>query len=205
VSSARQPKKRRNRVTFLAIIAAFVLPLLIAWLLTSGVLPWLPKGRLNYGALVEPPVDLSKQTFLDDGEALTRLDRKFGDWTLAVILETPCDNDCRDTLDRMGRIHLALREQMGRVHLAAIVDRGTPTVDLKSVGVDAKTQVYRTVTADLIGLLREARALGDDRSGYNQLVIIDHAGQALMIYPPRPDMGGVHKDLERLLRASKTR
>ncbi|MGQ0658495.1 MAG: hypothetical protein ACT4NU_10450 [Chromatiales bacterium] len=204
MNNALQPSARSRRLTLIGIIAAFTLPILIAWLLSSGMLEWLPRGRLNYGTLIEPPVDLSRQTFVDEGNAVVAFKHRLGDWTLATIVEMPCGNDCRDTLDRMRRVHLALREEMGQVHLAAIVDRGTPVADLRSVGADTNTQVYRTVAADLMELLRRALAAEDPASGYNRLMLIDYAGRAMLIYPPRADMGGVHKDLKRLLRASKT-
>lgn len=196
--------RRRGRLTLLAVVAAFVLPIFLAWLLTSGVLPWLPKGRLNYGSLIEPTVDLKSRRFLDENGFETSFDRRFGEWTMAIILPDPCGTDCRRTLDDARRIRLALREEMARVYLAAIVDHGRGGPEPGAWGTKAPTEVYRTSVADLIATLRAAGAVPEGRSGFNQIILIDHLSRAMMIYPPRADLGGVTRDIRRLLRASKT-
>ncbi len=197
--------QRRGRLTMLAVVAAFVLPIFLAWLLSSGVLPWLPQGRLNYGSLIDPPVDLTTQRLLDPkGGSPGNFDRHFGEWTMATILPDPCNTDCRRTLDAIARIRLALQQEMGRVHLAAIIDHDRPDPDIAAIDGDPGTRIYRTDVSELIAMLRAARAVGDDQTGYSQIILIDHASRAMMIYPVQADMTRVTKDVKRLLRASKT-
>lgn len=196
--------RRRGRLTLLAVAAAFVLPIFLAWLLTSGVLPWLPKGRLNHGSLIDPTIDLKSLQFLDESGATASFDRRFGEWTMAAILPEPCAAECRRTLDDMKRIRLALREEMARVYVAAIVDHARGALDVGARDTGAPTEVYRTSVADLVATLRAARAVPEGQSGFDQIILIDHFSRAMMIYPARPNLGGVTKDIRRLLRASKT-
>jgi hypothetical protein len=197
--------QRRGRLTMLAVVAAFVLPIFLAWLLSSGILPWLPQGRLNYGSLIDPTVDLKTRRFLEsDGESEASFERNFGEWTMATILPDPCDADCRRTVDAIARIHRALQQEMGRVQLAAIVNHDHRDLDIAGMEGDPGTRVYRTDVGELIATLRAARAVGDDQTGYSQIILVDHASRAMMIYPAQADMARVTKDVKRLLRASKT-
>ncbi|MCG3201381.1 MAG: hypothetical protein NFCOHLIN_01247 [Gammaproteobacteria bacterium] len=196
--------QRRGRLTLLAVATAFVLPIFLAWLLTSGVLPWLPKGRLNYGSLIEPTIDLKSRQFLDENGFATSFDRRFGEWTMAAILSDPCGADCRRTLDDVRRIRLALREEMARVYMAAIVDRGRTGAEPGARDTEGPTEVYRTSVAELMATLRAARAVPEGQSGFDQIILIDHRSRAMMIYPPHADLGSVTRDVKRLLRASKT-
>lgn len=126
---------------------------------------------------------------------------------MATILPDPCKAECRRTLDDMSRIRLALREEMARVHVAAIVDHARGGRAERDVGVrdtGAPIEVYRTSVADLIATLRAARAVPEGQSGFDRIILVDHFSRAMMIYPPRPNLGGVTKDIRRLLRASKT-
>lgn len=196
--------RRRARLTMLAVVAAFALPIFLAWLLTSGLLPWTPKGRLNYGSLIEPTIDLNTRRFLDEHGTVASFDRRFGEWTIAIILPDPCEAECRRILDDAGRIRLALREEMARVRVAAIVDHAGAGIDPGARDAEVRTEVYRTSVADLIAALRAAGAVPDGQSGFNRIILIDYLSRAMMIYPARPDLAGVTKDLKRLLRASKT-
>lgn len=194
----------KARLTVIAVLAAFVLPIFLAWLLSSGVLPWLPRGRLNYGTLIEPPLDLKSFDFFDAANARADFEGRYGEWTLAAILPLDCNDACRANLDHMHRIHLALREEMDRVRLAAIVERGSPEIDVKTLGADARTRVYHTSVRDLVDALVAARVVTDEQSGYNRMFLIEYASHAIIVYPPGAEMAGVTRDIKRLLRASKT-
>lgn len=196
--------QRRARLTMLAVVAAFALPIFLAWLLTSGLLPWMPTGRLNYGSLIVPTIDLNTRRFIDENGTVASFDRRFGEWTIATILPDPCEDECRRTVDDAGRIRLALREEMARAHVAAIVDHARGGLDLGAREAEARIEVYRTSVADLTAALRAARVVPEGESGFDRIILIDHLSRAMMIYPHRPDLGGVTKDIKRLLRASKT-
>lgn len=204
MTSATEPARRHARLTVLAVVAAFALPIFLAWLLASGVVPWLPRGRVNYGALVNPPLDLSTSRIVDERDGTVSLARRYGEWTLAVILPGECEEPCRTALDHMQRIHRALQKDMDRVQLAALVDREVSTSGLPRAAMQPGTRLYRIDTRELIDRLRAAHLLDQGESGYHRMTIVDYAARAMMVYPVDADMGGVTKDLKRLLRASRT-
>jgi hypothetical protein len=193
--------KTRPRLTLLAVVAAFVLPIVIAWLMTSGVVPWMPRARLNYGTLIEPPIDLNGIAIVTQSGSL---EHRFGEWTLATIATNPCTQPCEATLDHLSRIHVALQEKGTRVHLVVFVDKGQGDFDARAHGAAARTVVLQTETAALLQSLSAGASADSEPPAPNQIFIIDYAGRAMMRYHADADMAGVSRDLRRLLRASKT-
>ena len=195
--------QRSARLTFLAVVAAFILPILIAWLMTSGLLPWIPRARVNYGTLIEPPVDL-KPAAAAEANTSSQFDQPFGQWTLAVIPSTPCEQTCRQTLDHMRRIRLAINDPSDRLHVAAVVDRADLQPDLSAANADPQLKVFSTDKRGLMNLLRANNTLAGTSSIEDRMIVVDYASRAMMIYPVDAEMAGIARDLKRLLRASKT-
>jgi hypothetical protein len=56
------------RLALVVIAALFILPLLLAWLMYSGVIEFTPGTTRNHGQLVQPPVPLDWEAgdFLDE-------------------------------------------------------------------------------------------------------------------------------------------
>lgn len=202
MSSDASGAQRNARLTFLAVVAAFTLPILIAWMMTSGLLPWIPRARVNYGTLIEPVVDL-KPSGAIEAKSHGSLDRPYGEWTLAVIPSTPCEQPCRQTLDHMHRIRLAISDPSSRLHMAAMVDRTAPLPDFSTFGADPQMSAFNVDKKLLIGLLQANNALAGANLS-DRMIIIDYASRAMMIYPVDAEMAGITRDLKRLLRASKT-
>ena len=51
--------KTRARLTLLAVSAVFLMPLLLAWIFAKGPIDWRPQSNLNYGVLLQPPLQLN--------------------------------------------------------------------------------------------------------------------------------------------------
>jgi len=156
---------------------------------------------LNYGTLIEPPVDLNGIAVAASSESLGH---RFGEWTLATIASTPCTQPCQTTLDHLHRIHVALQEKGTRVHLVVLVDKGLGDFDAKAHGAAPRTVVLEADTAAVLQSLGAGSATDSEPPAANQIFIIDYAGRAMMRYHADADMAGVSRDLRRLLRASKT-
>lgn len=183
-----------GRWVVLAVFGLFLLPVLLAWLLSSGRLDWAPRGHTNYGTLITPPLPLDPRLETADR---TRLPHRYGAWTLALIEDgSACSADCADGWDRLWRIREALQAEKFRVAAAVILEAGAAPPDPKALKLP--------VTPKAMQELRQALAQRDPMAIMDRLVIIDYQGSIIMLYPPHPDMGGVLNDLKRLLRASKT-
>ncbi|HTT07597.1 MAG TPA: hypothetical protein VMH34_02230 [Gammaproteobacteria bacterium] len=184
----------RGRWVILAVFGLFSLPVLLAWLLSSGRLNWVPKGHTNYGTLIVPAIALDPWLPAADR---TRLPHRYGEWTLALIEDgRACGPACADGWDRLWRIREALQGEKIRVSTAVILEAGADLPDPRALKLPLTSQAMQE--------LRRALALHDPAAIEVRLVIIDYRGGIIMLYPPHPDMSGVLNDLKRLLRASKT-
>ncbi|MEN8167322.1 MAG: hypothetical protein ABFR65_07590, partial [Pseudomonadota bacterium] len=89
------------------LIALFALPPIAAWLFYLNP-QWLPAGRTNQGALIDPPRAMQTITLQ------TREGGRFDwsplqdQWTLTVLTEGRCDEQCTEQLIKVRQIRRAL-------------------------------------------------------------------------------------------------
>lgn len=178
----------RNRRRLILIFLAFFVPTLLAWLLVlSGWRPGEPTAQ--HGVLVQPPVPVAEL-------ALTRAagtelqPRMFdGRWSMMLIVDGACGNDCAYMLDRLFRVYISLNKDADRVQLLLVLPQEAPVPDSLPDGLP------------LLRLPRSAIAeLAEPESAAVHLV--DPYGFRMMYYQPPLDAEGLLKDLRRLLRLS---
>ena len=186
---AAQTKARR---TLLAIVAVFALPLVFAWLISIGPLDWRPAKTVNYGVLLEPPLRLQSYGVMDAAGTELTVDAVARDWFLVVLHAASCTEQCQGLLQIAERIQIAVGRDMSRITLALL----GPVNDIPA----PRTQSW-LLPADgkLIGAVR--REMGAPQFD-SMLLIVDHRGRIILMYPPAEDGQGMLDDLKRLLRAS---
>ncbi len=186
-----QPEGRKARYTLLMLLAVFALPLLVAWILTMGPLDWRPTKTVNYGVLLAPPLRLNSYGVTDvTGAALTVAVAR--NWFLVVLRNAACRESCQGLLQIAERIQIAVGRDIHRVNLALLgPDHNVPVPNRQSwlLPVDGK----------LVDALRQATG---EPQLETALLIVDHQGVVVLMYPPNEDGLGALSDLKRLLRAS---
>ena len=186
---AEQTKARR---TLLAIVAVFALPLVLAWLFTIGPLDWRPAKTVNYGVLLEPPLRLQSFGVMDGAGMGLNVGAVARDWFLVVLHAARCTDQCQSQLKIAERIQIAVGRDMSRITLALlgpVNDVPAPRIESWLLPADGK----------LISAVRRATGAPQFDS---VLLIVDHRGRIILMYPPAEDGQGVLDDLKRLLRAS---
>ncbi len=186
-----QPEGRKARYTLLMLLAVFALPLLVAWIFTMGPLDWRPTKTVNYGVLLAPPLRLNSYGVTDvTGAALTVAVAR--NWFLVVLHNAACSESCQGLLQIAKRIRIAVGRDIHRVNLALLgPDHSVPVPNGQSwlLPVDGK----------LVDALRQATG---EPQLETALLIVDHQGVVVLMYPPNEDGPGALHDLKRLLRAS---
>lgn len=186
---ASQTKARR---TLLLLAAIFVLPLALAWVFTMGPLEWRPAKTVNYGVLLTPPLRLESYGVMDARGAPLNLEVVARDWFLVVLRSAPCAEACQGLLQVAERIQIAVGRDKSRVTVALLgPDDHAPAPGRQNWLLPAN--------AELIDALR--RATGEPQLD-TVLLIVDHRGRVVLMYPPAEDGHGVLSDLKRLLRAA---
>jgi cytochrome oxidase Cu insertion factor (SCO1/SenC/PrrC family) len=182
---------RRNRLKLLLLAAAFLLPIVLAWLmqrfdLSSGT-------TANYGTLVAPRAVPDAPLTRLDGKPL-RLAELRGRWVLLQFDAPGCDSYCERKLYFMRQLRKALAADMTRVERVwLLIGDGSPAPRL--LEAIEGTQVARA-SGTLAGFFAEDGILTD------HIYLIDPLGRWMMRYPRDPDPSRMLKDLQRLMKYS---
>jgi SCO1/SenC len=190
--STTPPKSARRMLLLLA--AVFFLPFIVGTgLFWSG---WRPEKFANHGQLLQPPLVLPESGLRDtEGNALPT-SRLLGKWLLVKLGHEPCRAACDDELQQMQQVHVALNKEQSRVQRVFIAGDGVSSLaelhgrfpDLQLASLDS-TSAGENWPRVFAGAGRE-------------LYLVDPLGNVIMRYDDPPDMRGVLKDLERLLKYS---
>lgn len=178
----------RNRRRLILIFMAFFVPTLLAWLLVlSGWRPGEPTAQ--HGVLVQPPVPVTEL-------ALTRAagtelqPRMFdGRWSMMLIVDGACGNDCAYMLDRLFRVYISLNKDADRVQLLLVLPQEAPV----PVNMPDGLPLLRLPGSTIAELAEPESAA---------VHLVDPYGFRMMYYQPPLDAEGLLKDLRRLLRLS---
>lgn len=187
------------RRAILLITALLILPFVLAFGLYW--LEWRPATLGNVGELIEPPRALPSSGLVgSDGNAL-KAGELLGKWTLVRVSPGQCDLACRDDLRQMRQVQVGLNKEMTR--LRRVLMAGSAA---QLLGDPALPDLARSYP-DLVFV---APAAGSDGDAWRDtflhaeqhFYVIDPLGNVMMRYPAMPDMQGMRKDLERLLKYS---
>lgn len=161
---------------------------------------WRPAKLANHGELIQPPQALPETGLsLVDGRPLptAELRRK---WTLVMVAPSPCASACLQDLHQIRQVQVALNKEMVRLRRVLL---GSSVADLRTDPALAEIQrsypdlIIAAPTADETGVIWTTLA----GAGY-RFYVIDPLGNVMMRYPEKPEMQGMLRDLERLLKYS---
>jgi hypothetical protein len=179
--------RNRRRLQAVMIVAIFVVPVIVALVLTSA--GWTPEGR-SYGQPIRPERDLASMPLrLADGRpyALRNHDQA---WTLVALPGADCAEHCLRELDLVHRAQLGLGEHAANLRLLYV---GVPPEGALAQGFD---RVWTLATTP-------SHALDDLRTGTRDsvsAVLVTPDGKALTRYAAKFDPAQLRQDLEQAIR-----
>ena len=193
------PVLTAGRRTMLLVTALLALPFAVAFALYW--FEWRPSKLANHGELIQPPRPLPEKGLLRlDGRPLPteELRRK---WTLVMVGDGACLATCQQDLHQIRQVQVALNKEMLRLRRLLL---GSSVAVLSAD--PALPDVQRSYP-DLLFAAPDSAPAGDP---WRQLLdgrthrfyLVDPLGNVMMRYPDRPDMQGMLRDLERLLKYS---
>lgn len=198
--SASAAVPRRSLWPLWAMVAIFAAPVLAAWFFYFYP-QYLPEQRSNRGELIDPVVTLPEAPGLRTaaGEPLDR-ERLFGRWTLVYLAGGPCAEDCLARLRDLRQIRLALGEGSQRVDRLLILTSGADAAEMSRLtGRFDGLQVAEARGPFLDALLAQ---LGPEP--LDRVYLLDPMGQLMMRYAQDAPAKDTLRDMERLLKASKS-
>jgi len=194
----------RQALVLLALL--FLAPVFVAWFMHMGMEHgWQPGGSTtNKGVLVQPPRPLNLPADLVDvgGEPLSRSfpGRK---WTLVYLGESACGAACREKLDALQQIRIALGENMRRVQRLFLAGGAVDDAALQQLQAEYPGLLVARVSSKQAAELDPVFSVeGDPVPGAGNFYMVDPLGNLMMYYRPDADPRDVIQDLQRLLKYS---
>ena len=156
---------------------------------------WPPAGQMNYGELLSPtPLPTDAVTPIA-GLPYGRQGLE-GRWVLVYAGPAACDRGCEEALYFMRQVRTAQGKEMDRVkRLWLVTDGGVPPAS--ALEGQQGLEVARTDPAWL-------GPLGGPSDARGRVYLVDPQGLVMLRYPPGPEPKRMIKDLERLLKYSRT-
>jgi hypothetical protein len=191
-ASNAQPDPRSGRIKLLAIAALCLAPFVAALI---AYYYWQPQGGMNYGELIparalgDPPLrQLDQRAF--------RLSELRGKWILLQLDQAVCAAPCQAKLYNMRQVRLAQGREMERVERVWLVLDEAPLETLLMREYDG-TRMLRAAGSPLVAEFPPSGSVRD------HIYLIDPHGNLMLRFPKDADPRRMHKDLARLLRASR--
>ncbi len=180
---------RKSRLFLLLIVLAFVVPMIVAGLLSwSG---WQPGTRGN-GEPILPQrnfVDEQLRVRLADGQAYAWRDTQ-PRLTLVALAGPECAARCLATLTSMAAARVTLNRNQSRLRLLYL---GTPPVDDARDGMRNYWQLGTDIDGKLAGFRPD---VPDSVSA----LLVESNGTALSLYRAGFDPSGLRKDLQKVIK-----
>lgn len=193
-------KTCRQRLTLLALVTIFVLPIILAVGLYLNPQSWRP-GTTNYGKLVTPQMSVKDISLTQLDGTPIKLTSWEGKWLFLTINPEQCTNTCIDNLYKMRQIKIALgkkSEQLVNVFAlpkAKITDRlftqmqqDYPNVTFLTIDEPALMALQTQLPPDTI--------IPSDGGLY----AVDPNRNIVMYFPNKIPASSILKDMQRLVR-----
>jgi len=183
---------RRGRRQALLILAVAAAPIVLG---TWAFQTWEGGRTTNYGELLKPtPVQV--EGTIAAGKAW-RLSDSQGRWRIVTFDAGDCAEACQRKLLYMRQVRLALGRDQDRVARVWL----TPSAGALSPEVEALLAEGQRVSLDSRGL---PEPFGGIATAESHIYLVDPLGNLMMRYPSDPDPKRVIRDMQRLLKYSRT-
>lgn len=192
-----------GRKKLLLIFALFAVPLLLATLWFHAVRfsggSW---GNTAKGELITPAVPLDGVALTENGQPFD-IDGLRGKWTILYVPDAlQCQDACYDHLYKIRQLRLALNHRMERVQRVVLLNQPVVPAEIQEAHLG-----LRVVTGSAAQRDAFLGQLSEPTSGFepvaNPVYLIDPFGNLMMRFGPDQLPDQVHKDLKRLLKASR--
>lgn len=173
----------RSRRTLIIVFIAFLLPVLVAWLILDQ--HWYQAGT-NKGTLLTDPIALEDTEQLPQG------------WKLGYIVPANCEQQCANALYVMNQIDVAVGKDSDRVFPIAFSDNSEQQLTQQLEQLQVSAIKAPNIVQQLSSL------------PHNTLFIIDPLNNVMLYYPTHKDKESmvlegknVLADLRKLLKLSR--
>ena len=186
---------------FLLALIIFGTPFLVISLSTFWYYAGLgPKGTVNYGTMIDPPVDLGSLDLELNYQPLN-IDSMERKWMIIHFLDDRCNEDCLEAFYFSRQINTAIGREKDRVKRFYVASSNTQEKVKKLFQSETN---LTAISAKNLNLLRQKMT----EAGINPFIqpgflLADPLGNIILSYQGDIDPKKILSDIKKLLRASK--
>ena len=186
---------------FLLALIIFGTPFLVISLSTFWYYAGLgPKATVNYGTMIDPPVDLGSLELELNYQPLN-IDSMERKWMIIHFLDNQCNEDCLEAFYFSRQINTAIGREKDRVKRFYVASSKTQE-KVKKLFQSEKNLI--AISAKNLNLLRQKMT----EAGINPFIqpgflLADPLGNIILSYQGNIDPKKILSDIKKLLRASK--
>ena len=197
-------KRNRSRLALVGLFILFLIPVVAAIVLHSIGGGLGTDTTTNRGELVQPVQPLSEFSFTTVAGKTVTLDTLKGSWSLVYFDSAQCDKQCGDNLYKVRQSRLAMGGEKERVQRLMVLTDGKPSASLlKLLEEHPGMHVSSVEGNELAEFIKPFNHDGKAMAG-QRIYIVDPFGNLMMQYAKEAPPKDVVKDLERLLKYSRT-
>jgi hypothetical protein len=153
-----------------------------------------PQPSANYGELLLPPSPITSHALGGEGGKPFNFASLSGRWVLVMADAGECPRACTEKLTTLRQVRLALGREANRVERVFVADDGRAPDPKALRGYEGTLVAIRPADVKL------PPGAGSDRG---HIYLVDPRGNVMMRWDAAPDWKRMHKDLQRLLKASQ--
>ena len=179
-----------SRWPLFLVIACFILPLVVAWMLVQSPQSVGLGPLLNKGFLLQPPLDIKSEIELKPLQTITL---EPSEWGAILFTNGLCEAKCVKAASNLAVIRDVLGHSGSRFKLIGLFE--------SEKDISGFMHIRNTNLAQQLAKLVKERGVVEPVS--DGVVFLDWRGQIVNYFVIDADPASIKKDLQRLLRASK--
>ena len=179
-----------SRWPLFLVIACFILPLVVAWMLVQSPQSVGLGPLLNKGFLLQPPLDIKSEIELKPLQTITL---EPSEWGAILFTNGLCEAKCVKAVSNLAVIRDVLGHSGSRFKLIGLFE--------SEKDISGFMHIRNTNLAQQLAKLVKERGVVEPVS--DGVVFLDWRGQIVNYFVIDADPASIKKDLQRLLRASK--
>jgi len=181
--------KTKNRITIILTVLLFTLPVVAAYVLSSGLIDFKPDSTKNNGRFISPLVKVSDHTQHPWADDL------MGTWTLVRRVPGSCDESCLELENDLHKYRLSLGHRAEKLALLLLADDFVATADDPFEHVQKIATAKQTKLNQMFDQL-SAKSL---QNGHG-LYVVAPEGYLMMAFTPENTSTEIIRDLSLLVK-----
>ncbi|MGD2118791.1 MAG: hypothetical protein PVG66_10550 [Chromatiales bacterium] len=196
-------KMTRSRVQLLAIIAIFIIPMVLAKIVWEYFGEHGVNTTVNHGSLISPAKPLMDMVLVDAQHNALPADLLKGHWTYVMFAENSCDPACEQQLYVTRQTRVSVNKDMQRVQRLLVLGFEPEQAWLEKLQQEHPELIVAVLTRPIWTAFQVQFQQDIEAIGGMPFFLVDPLGNLMMGYDELATPKGILSDLRKLLKISQ--